>query len=128
MILPGLAKPSWRRSRYGFAFYYFLSLIAGWFALRLVLLLAYKPTGLSFSNDLSTFLARFERDIFGGSPSHLRELLVSATEQADEQRNYENCDKPIKKYLRNSCRGPGDASKTKYCRYNKGDQEYYSPS
>ena len=38
---------SWRRSRYGFAGFWFLSLLVVWFLLRVVLLIAFKPPGLS---------------------------------------------------------------------------------
>jgi phosphoglycerol transferase MdoB-like AlkP superfamily enzyme len=55
---------SWRRSRYGFAAFYCLSLVAGWSILRLVLFFAYKPTGLSAADPWLAFLSGFHRDLF----------------------------------------------------------------
>ena len=55
---------SWRRSRYGFAGFWFLSLLAGWFLLRVVLFLAFKPPGLSAADVLLAFLSGFHRDLF----------------------------------------------------------------
>src|ERR1017187_1446565 len=55
---------SWRRSRYGFACFWFLSLLAAWFVLRLVLLLAFKPAALSAGDALLAFLSGFHRDLF----------------------------------------------------------------
>jgi phosphoglycerol transferase MdoB-like AlkP superfamily enzyme len=55
---------SWRQSRYGFAGFWFLSLLACWFLLRVVLLLAFKPPGLSAANILLAFLSGFHRDFF----------------------------------------------------------------
>ena len=58
------AELSWRRSRYGFAGFWFLSLLGAWFILRLVLLLAFKPAALSFGEVVLTFLSGFHRDVF----------------------------------------------------------------
>jgi phosphoglycerol transferase MdoB-like AlkP superfamily enzyme len=55
---------SWRRSRYGFAGFWFLSLLACWFLLRVVLLLAFKPPGASPADILLAFLSGFHRDLF----------------------------------------------------------------
>ncbi len=55
---------SWRRSRYGFAGFWFLSLLAGWFLIRLVLLIAFKPSGLPAGDVLLAFLSGFHRDVF----------------------------------------------------------------
>ena len=55
---------SWRRSRYGFAGFWFLSLLAAWFLLRLVLLLAFKPPALPAADVLLAFLSGFHRDVF----------------------------------------------------------------
>jgi phosphoglycerol transferase MdoB-like AlkP superfamily enzyme len=55
---------SWRRSRYGFAGFWFLSLLACWFLLRVVLLLVFKPPGLSATNVLLAFLSGFHGDLF----------------------------------------------------------------
>ena len=59
------AQPvSWKRSRYGFASFYFLSLLVAWFILRLVLFFAFKPAALSVTDILRSFLNGFHRDIF----------------------------------------------------------------
>ena len=58
------AELSWRRSRYGFAGFWFLSLLGGWFVLRVVLLLAFKPAALSAGEALLAFLSGFHRDVF----------------------------------------------------------------
>ena len=58
------AGPSWRRSRYGLAGFWFLSLLAAWFLLRLVLLVAFKPPALSAADILLAFLSGFHRDVF----------------------------------------------------------------
>ncbi len=55
---------SWKRSRYGFAGFWFLSLLACWLLLRVVLLLAFKPPGLSPADILLAFLSGFHRDLF----------------------------------------------------------------
>src|SRR5215469_8750810 len=54
----------WWRSRYGFAAFSFLSLLAGWFGLRLGLFITYRPAGLPFADVLAAFLAGFGRDFF----------------------------------------------------------------
>src|SRR5262249_7032797 len=56
--------PSWKRSRYGFAGFYFLTLLAAWLALRLVLLFAFKPASLSLIDVARALLSGFHRDIF----------------------------------------------------------------
>ena len=58
------AGRSWRQSRYGFAGFWFLSLVGAWFILRLVLLLAFKPAALSAGEVLLAFLDGFHRDLF----------------------------------------------------------------
>jgi phosphoglycerol transferase MdoB-like AlkP superfamily enzyme len=55
---------SWKRSRYGFAGFWFLSLFALWFLLRLVLLVAFKPAAVPVSDLLLALLSGFHRDIF----------------------------------------------------------------
>jgi phosphoglycerol transferase MdoB-like AlkP superfamily enzyme len=55
---------SWRRSRYGFAGFCFLSLVASWCLLRLALLVAFRPPALSSSALLAAFLGGFQRDVF----------------------------------------------------------------
>jgi phosphoglycerol transferase MdoB-like AlkP superfamily enzyme len=59
-----VAGLSWRRSRYGFAGFWFLSLLACWFLLRVVLLLVFKPPGLSAADILLAFLSGLHRDLF----------------------------------------------------------------
>ena len=54
----------WWRSRYGFAAFYFLSLLAGWCVLRIVLLCAFTPAGLSLAEALRALAAGFHRDLF----------------------------------------------------------------
>ena len=58
------ARLSWRGSRYGFAGFWFLSLLGGWFLLRLVLLLAFSPAARSAGEVLLAFLSGFHRDLF----------------------------------------------------------------
>jgi len=57
-------EPSWRRSRYGFAGFFFLSLLAVWFALRLALFFAFRPPALPAVDVLLVFLSGLHRDIF----------------------------------------------------------------
>jgi len=52
------------RSRYGFAGFWFLSLLAAWFLLRLALLVAFKPTAVPVTDILLALLSGFHRDIF----------------------------------------------------------------
>jgi phosphoglycerol transferase MdoB-like AlkP superfamily enzyme len=61
---PPAAVPRWRTSRYGFAGFYFLSLVAGWLLLRLGLLLAYRPPAMSLAELLLALLSGFQRDVF----------------------------------------------------------------
>ena len=56
--------PSWARSRYGFAGFCFLSLLASWFVLRLVLLAVFRPPALSLPTLLAALLGGFQRDVF----------------------------------------------------------------
>jgi phosphoglycerol transferase MdoB-like AlkP superfamily enzyme len=58
------AALSWRRSRYGFVGFCFLSLVVCWFALRLGLLMAFRPPGLPLPDLLLAFLTGFQRDVF----------------------------------------------------------------
>jgi phosphoglycerol transferase MdoB-like AlkP superfamily enzyme len=58
------AELSWKRSRYGFAGFWFLSLLAFWFLLRLVLLVAFKPAAVPVSDLLLALLSGFHRDLF----------------------------------------------------------------
>jgi len=52
----------WWRSRYGFAAFWFLSLLAGWQLLRVVLFFAYKPAALPAVDGALAFLSGFHRD------------------------------------------------------------------
>ena len=55
---------SWKRSRYGYAGFCFLSLLAAWCLLRLVLLFAFKPAGVPVTEVLFALLIGFHRDLF----------------------------------------------------------------
>ena len=55
---------SWKRSRYGFAVFYFVSLLAAWFVLRLVLFFSFEPAGAPPGDILRAFLSGFYRDLF----------------------------------------------------------------
>src|SRR5947209_2426179 len=59
-------KPtSWRRSRYGFAVFWFSLLLTSWTALRLVLLLAFtRPAALPLGEVLRAIAGGFQRDLF----------------------------------------------------------------
>jgi phosphoglycerol transferase MdoB-like AlkP superfamily enzyme len=63
---PPPPHPPWLKSRYGFAAFFFLSLLAGWFALRLVLLVTFKPAHLPGTEMAGAFLSGFHRDCFVG--------------------------------------------------------------
>src|SRR5215471_19132637 len=54
---------SWRQSRYGFAGFCFVSLLAGWLVLRAVLLCAFKPVFLSVGDAVLVILSGFHRDL-----------------------------------------------------------------
>src|SRR5437016_3785736 len=65
MATNDLSQPiPWRRSRYGFAAFWFLSLLIGWTVLRLVLFFSFKPAGLPLAEVLSAFLSGLHRDVF----------------------------------------------------------------
>lgn len=66
---------SWKRSRYGFAGFCFLSLLSAWTVLRLVLFFAYKPAGLPLSQVALAFLSGFYRDVFAALAEMLPLLL-----------------------------------------------------
>jgi phosphoglycerol transferase MdoB-like AlkP superfamily enzyme len=55
---------SWRRSRYGFATFWLLSLLAVWFLTRLVLFFAFRPAGASVADVVLVFLSGLHRDFF----------------------------------------------------------------
>ena len=55
---------SWKRSRYGFAAFWFLSLVAGWTLLRIVLFFEFRPEALPFGDVVRAFLGGFQRDTF----------------------------------------------------------------
>ena len=58
--------PLWRQCRYGFAAFFVLSLMALWFALRLVLFLQFKPEHPLLGDVLQAFLIGTYRDLFVG--------------------------------------------------------------
>jgi phosphoglycerol transferase MdoB-like AlkP superfamily enzyme len=60
------SRPSSLRSRYGFAAFFFLSLLAGWTVLRVVLFLAFRPSGLPASELIAAFLSGLHRDCLVG--------------------------------------------------------------
>src|SRR5689334_1910229 len=53
----------WRTSRYGFALFWFLSLLLAWTLLRVVLFCAYRPAGISAGETVLAFLSGFYRDL-----------------------------------------------------------------
>ena len=55
---------SWRRSRYGFAGFWLLSLLAVWFLTRVVLFIAYKPATVPVTDFVLIFLGGLHRDFF----------------------------------------------------------------
>ncbi len=66
---------SWRRSRYGFAGFWFLSLLVLWFLLRVILFLAFKPPGLPVADIVLAFLSGFHRDLFAALAGTIPLLL-----------------------------------------------------
>src|SRR5206468_823024 len=58
------APVPWLRSRYGFAFFHFLSLLVGWLLLRVVLLVAFKTAAMSSAALGLTLLTGLQRDVF----------------------------------------------------------------
>src|SRR2546423_11935372 len=56
----------WLRSRYGFAAFWFCSLLIAWLVLRLVFFFAFAPSGLPPAQAVSAFLHGFHRDVFMG--------------------------------------------------------------
>ena len=66
---------SWRRSRYGFAGFWFLSLLVLWFLLRVLLFLAFKPPGLPVADIVLAFLSGFHRDLFAALAGTIPLLL-----------------------------------------------------
>src|SRR4051812_36580121 len=59
-----LSERSWKRSRYGFVGFYFLTLLIGWLGLRVVFLCLFSPTGHSPGEIARTFANGFQRDVF----------------------------------------------------------------
>jgi phosphoglycerol transferase MdoB-like AlkP superfamily enzyme len=55
---------SWRRSRYGFAGFWMLSLLAVWLVTRVVLFIAFKPSAVSVTDFVLVFLGGLHRDFF----------------------------------------------------------------
>src|SRR2546421_713500 len=66
---------SWKRSRYGFAAFWFLTVLAGWSVLRLVLFFSIKPAGLPPAQISATFFSGLHRDVFAGLVATLPLLL-----------------------------------------------------
>ena len=65
--MTGSASPpirSWHTSRYGFAAFYFLFLLAIWFLLRVVLFAAFRPANAPLADAALAFLDGFRRDFF----------------------------------------------------------------
>jgi phosphoglycerol transferase MdoB-like AlkP superfamily enzyme len=54
----------WTRSRYGLAAFWFVSLVAVWFLLRVILFFQFKPAHALFSDSVMVFLSGLHRDIF----------------------------------------------------------------
>lgn len=57
-------KSSWATSRYGFVLFWWASLVASWFGLRLVLWLAFRPSGVSLAETVQAWLVGAYRDVF----------------------------------------------------------------
>ena len=55
---------SWRRSRYGFAGFWLLSLLAVWFLTRVVLFIAFKPAAVPVTDFVLIFLGGLHLDFF----------------------------------------------------------------
>jgi len=55
---------SWLRSRYGFALFFFVSALVGWFVLRLILLRSFIAGGLHAPDAAAACLSGFQRDCF----------------------------------------------------------------
>jgi len=55
---------SWGGSRYGFAGFWFVSLLFAWLVLRLVLFFAFKPPEPDFGEVARALLSGFHRDFF----------------------------------------------------------------
>src|SRR5882672_6348322 len=72
---PLLEKSFWRQSRYGFAAFWFVSLLIAWFLLRAVLFAVFKPAGTSFGDAVQLFLTGFHRDLVVALMSVLPLLL-----------------------------------------------------
>lgn len=64
---PGSPSPSsWRKTRLGFALFWWAWLVLGWTLLRVVLALSFGPAGQSFGEWVSVFIAGLHRDILAG--------------------------------------------------------------
>src|SRR6185312_13633838 len=58
-----VARP-WLRSRYGFAGFWFCSLLLAWLVLRLTFFFLFAPSGLPLSQVAIALLHGFHRDVF----------------------------------------------------------------
>src|SRR5262249_17029612 len=65
---------SWKRSRYGFAAFHVLTLMAAWSVLRLILYLSFGPPSEP-DRVMMTFLAGLHRDLFAALALTLPLLL-----------------------------------------------------
>src|SRR5208283_2738659 len=63
-ISPYSGELSWRRSRYGFVVFCFLSLLGAWTVLRVILFATAAPAGLPVTQVALAFLDGFYRDAF----------------------------------------------------------------
>lgn len=61
---PSSNATGWRTSRYGFAGFWLLSLMAAWLALRLILFFAFKPASPTLGDDVLALLLGSFRDLF----------------------------------------------------------------
>jgi phosphoglycerol transferase MdoB-like AlkP superfamily enzyme len=66
---------SWKRSRYGFAGFWFLTLLAAWTLLRVTLFCAFKPAGLPLLDVALAFVQGLYRDSFAALAETLPLLL-----------------------------------------------------
>src|SRR5437868_4112750 len=61
-----IVSPAWTGSRYGFVAFFFVSLLAGWSILRLVLFLAFRTSAAAANEVTGAFLSGFQRDCLVG--------------------------------------------------------------
>jgi phosphoglycerol transferase MdoB-like AlkP superfamily enzyme len=61
---PPNPSSSCKRSRYGFAVFWFLTMVFAWLVLRLICFAAFKPSGISAAEICKAFLSGSQRDVF----------------------------------------------------------------